>query len=242
MKKFFQVLRRTLHAGLLFLGFFVALATALQFTAVSQRVRAFLSEVPEPFSGPPTHILVMSGSRIGETGLARAFYAARVAARNPQAEILIAPSDDAPGPFAVGNVAEELRLRGVDARRIHALGPGCNTREQALHLADYVSRTPNASLRILIVTSPEHSRRTAACIRKVCSAQVAAFPHRRGRMNAARLAIRDGPGSLDAQDLALPDPGPFVHFRYVFWDNLNCSLNVVRELCAISYYRLRNWI
>ena len=214
MKKFFQVLQRTLHAGLLFLGFFAALATALQFTAVPQRVRAFLSEVPDPFSGPPPHILVMSGSRIGETGLARAFYAARVAARNPQAEILIAPSDDAPGPFAVGNVAEELRLRGVDARRIHALVPGCNTREQALHLADYVSRTPNASLRILIVTSPEHSRRTAACIRKVCS----------------------------AQDFALSDPGPFVHFRYVFWDNLNCSLNVVRELCAISYYRLRNWI
>ena len=73
MKKFFQVLQRTLHAGLLFLGFFAALATALQFTAVPQRVRAFLSEVPDPFSGPPPHILVMSGSRIGETGLARLF-------------------------------------------------------------------------------------------------------------------------------------------------------------------------
>ena len=181
----------------------------------------------------------MGGSGIpGESGLMRTFYAAEAARRNPEAGVLVAMPLDAAESESSRAYLDELRLRGVAAGRLQILPGGRNTREQALRLAEF-TRGESGSPRILIVTDPEHVRRTAACIRKAFTEQqravaLAALP-------AFPLSI-DDPLPWRAAELDAPGAGPALRLRYNVWANLGYTHDALREAAALLYYRLRGWI
>ena len=227
-------------------GICALLLAGAQFTNLPWRVYKHLFTLSAPCPGSPSHILVMGGSGIpGETGLMRTFYAAQAARRHPGAELLVAMPLDATASEASRAYVDELRLRGVDGARIHILDRGRNTREQALRLAEYLAAWTNPPARVLIVTSPEHVRRTAACIRKTCAAQIDALP-------AQPLSIEDplpwtaaeldAGGRATAIRAAVPDIGASLHLRYNLWANLRYTQESLREGAALLYYRLRGWI
>ena len=245
MKRSVRVLFRLAHAALVLAGCFALLATIGQFTNVPWRVYQRLSAIPDPCPGPPTHILVMGGSGIpGKSGLMRTFYAAQAAIRNPQADILIAMPLGAAQSAASQAYLDELRLRGVAGDRLRILDGGRNTREQALRLANYLADRPKPAC-LLLVTDPEHVCRSAACIRKVCGAGLAALPAYSISIEDPlpwRAADLDAPGPAPAARAAVPDVGASLRLRYNLWTNLGYTLDVLREATALLYYRLRGWI
>lgn len=250
MKPFFRRLGVLIRILLLASGGGALLYAALQFSPWPWRAYKHLSGLPGPDSGPPAAILLMGGSGIpGESGLMRTFYAAEAARRHPGAEVLVAMPLDAEHSESSRAYLDELRLRGVAADRLHMLSGGRNTREQALRLVEYTaSRT--GPPHILIVTDPEHVRRTAACLRKafaeqrrtVALAALPAFPLSIDDPLPWRAAELDAPGAGPAVRAAVPDIGGSLHLRYNVWANLGYTHDALREAAALLYYRLRGWI
>lgn len=239
--------------GVVFLaGVLAMLAGAAQFTNLPWRAYRRLAECPEPSSREPTHILVMGGSGIpGKSGLMRTFYGAQAAARHPDADVLVAMPLEADDSAASRAYLAELRLRGVLPERMRILPRGRNTREQALRLAEHLGKAA-ASSTVLVVSDPEHIRRTAASLRKAGIPHLAALP-------AHPLSIED-PLPWRAAELDLhscsapsadcpppprslvPDIGASMRLRYNLWANLGYTLEGLREYTAMAYYRLRGWL
>jgi uncharacterized SAM-binding protein YcdF (DUF218 family) len=97
----------------------------------------------------------------------------------------------------------------------------------------------------LIVTSPEHIRRTAASLRKAGIPHLAAFPtHPLSIDDPLPWKARelDAPGPAPAARPAVPDIGSSFLLRYNLWANIGYSFVSLREATAMAYYRLRGWI
>lgn len=245
MKAALRILLRVVRGILVCFGILALLFTALQFSPYPWRAYKHLWAVPAPSTESPTHILVMGGSGIpGESGLMRTFYAAEAARQNPDADMLIAmPLGAAESPASKAYL-DELRLRGISTNRVRILEGGRNTREQAIRLAEVLADETNATC-VLIVTSPEHTRRTAAAIRKTCDTPVRAFP-------AFPISLEDPlPWSVEELDppesgpvsrTVIPDIGSSLRLRYNLWTNLRYTDEALREYTALLYYRLRGWI
>ncbi|MGD9782035.1 MAG: YdcF family protein [Kiritimatiellia bacterium] len=250
MKAVFRFFFRLVRAALAALGLLILLAAAAQFTNLPWHAYKSFSHVPGAIREAPTHVLVMGGSGIpGESGLSRTFFGAEAARRHPQAEVLIALPLGTNESYASRAYVDELRLRGVPAKRLRLLAGGRNTREQALRLAEALAGEARPPL-VLVVTDPNHVRRTAACIRKAFADRNAAV--RLDALPAFQLSIED-PLECLAQELdakapaaaprgALPDAGFSLRFRYDVWNNLGYTQAVLRETTALLYYRLRGWI
>lgn len=250
MKAVFRWVWRAARGALALGGAAALLFAATLFTHLPWRAYRALSRVPAPAAGAPTHVLVMGGSGIpGESGLCRTFYGAEAARLHRRAQVLIALPLGTNESFASRAYFDELRRRGVAARRIRVLAGGRNTREQALRLVETLAAATNAA-HVLIVTDPYHVRRTAACIRKAAAEQ--AFKMRLSALPVFQLSIDDplafraedldGPGPVAAARAAVPDVGSALRLRYDVWNNLGYVVDVLREITALTYYRLRGWI
>jgi len=246
MKAFLRILFRVIRIALISVGLFALFFIAIQFTPLPWRAYKGLWDVPSSSTKPPTHILVMGGSGIpGESGLMRTFYAAQAAREHPNADLFIAMPLGAADSPASQAYRDEIQLRGISAERVHILEGGRNTREQALRLAELLAKETHATC-VLIVTSPEHTRRTAAAIRKTCDVPLRAFP-------AFPISLEDplpwSATELDTPEptsttalIAVPDIGSSMRLRYTLWANLRYTHEAFREYAALFYYRLRGWI
>jgi len=245
MEKLFRILLRVTRIILMTMGGLALLFIAVQFSPLPWRIYKGLWEVPAPSTESPTHILVMGGSGIpGESGLMRTFYAAEAARQNPDADLFIAMPLGATDSPASQAYRDEIEWRGISGKRIHILEGGRNTREQAIRLAELLAKETNGTC-VLIVTSPEHTRRTAAAIRKTCEVPLRAFP-------AFPISLEDplpwAAAELDAPEPApvartlIPDIGSSMSLRYSLWANLRYTHEALREYTALFYYRLRGWI
>ena len=249
MKRALHILLRTVRLSLQTAGVLALIALLLQFTPLPWRAYKWLSQCPDPSAREPTHILVMGGSGIpGKSGLMRTHYGAEAAALHPGAQLLVAMPLGADESAASRVYLDELALRGVPTNRMSVLPQGRNTREQALRLAAHLgNQAPHAT--VLIISCPEHIRRTAAALRKTGVNNLAGLP-------AFALSIEDPlpwraaelkklpadstPAPAPAQ--RLPEVGHNMILRYNLWNNLYYTLDSLREAAALAYYRLNNWI
>ena len=250
MKTVIRFLGRAVRSALALGGLAGLLFAAALFTNLPWRAYRALARMPPPAAGEPSHVLVMGGSGIpGESGLCRTFFGAEAARRHRQAQVLIALPLATNESFASRAYFDELRLRGVAARRIRVLAGGRNTREQALRLIETLASATNVA-HVLIVTDSYHVRRTAACIRKAAAARgldvhLSALPVFQLSIDdplAFRAEELDAPGPAPAARAALPDVGAALRFRYDVWNNLGYVVDILREWTALAYYRLRGWI
>ncbi len=250
MKAILRVFWRAARAALALAGLAALLFAATLFTNLPWRAYRALARVPAAADGAPSHILVMGGSGIpGESGLCRTFYGAEAARRHPHAQVLLALPLGTNESFASRAYFDELRRRGVPARRLRVLAGGRNTREQALRLAETLASAPRPA-QVLIVTDPYHVRRTAACVRKAAAERrldirLDALPVFQLSIDdplVFRAAELDGPGPAPAARAAAPDVGGAVRLRYDVWNNLGYVVDVLREAAALIYYRSRGWI
>lgn len=220
------------------LGWFALVFLILAMTPVPWRVLGWLGSDPRPLQGPPDAIVMLGGGGIpSESGLMRAYETARIAALHPKAQVILAmPHEPDEKPGVPGSVARELILRGVSASRLRQEGEGRHTREQATKLLAMLG-DKGADLTVLVVTSPEHLRRSLLTFRK------AGFRHAHGAgvfSESIEADLRVPPGGEGRK--WVPSVGGSLLLRYRIWDNLELQVRILRELTALLYYQAKGWI
>ncbi len=208
----------------------------LCFTPLPSAVYNWMGTDPGRLPSEPDYIVVLGGGGIpSESGLMRTYYAAQEAHQYPDANLVVAMPDDGHSPE---KMEAEIVMRGIAADRILFEESGRNTREQALNTAKLIDADPRTAL-VLIVTSPEHLKRALMTFRK------AGFGHVAGTAAFSTEVESDlayDGRALGGPDLPISDAGKNLTLRYEFWDHLGKEISLIREFCALAYYRMMGWI
>ena len=177
------------------------------------------------------HLVMMFGGAgmPSEDNLMRLYHTAALARHFDVPVLLVHPEDS----LCQAEMTRLLRQGGIDS--ILYMTEGANTRSQAVELMNAYPKLSDKEL--IVVTSPEHVRRTVKCLNKV------GFTNVIGK--AAYPATVDFDLSLKKQKLggnkAIPSVES-VKMRYTFFNYLKLEITCVREYLALGYYRIKGWI
>lgn len=212
----------------------------LSFTSLPFWTYYWLGTSESKITEKPDYIILLGGGGMpSESNLMRAYYTFQAAQQSPESKIIISiPGDTTDTKSAVSLVARELIQKGIDRKRILFESVGTNTRMEGLCIEKIVG-DGKISKSFLIVTSPEHMRRSVKVFRKIGFKRLNAFPAFERALEAS-LIFRDS--ELGGRKILAPEIGGSVTVRYQFWNHLKYEILVGRELTALAYYKLRGWI
>lgn len=178
----------------------------------------------------PQHIVMFGGAGMpSEDNLMRLYHTAALARHFDIPVILVHPKD------SLCQTEMTRLLHQGNVYDILYMTEGSNTRSQALSLM--TSYPELVDEQIIVVTSPEHVRRTVKCLNKV------GFTNIYGK--AAYPATVDFDLSLDKKQLGGNEIVPSVEsvkMRYTFFNYLKLEITCLREYCALAYYKVKGWI
>lgn len=227
-----KYLKKAARWLLLLCGITAIVMIALAFTDVPYYAYHQLGTHCKPLKEKPEVIVVLGGSGMPSAdGLIRTYYAAKAALKFPQAEVIIAhPYDnDSLSTRQLDLMAHELIIRGVDSLRITYEPNGTSTHSQTLHISEMLQEQRASS--VLVITSPEHM------FRSIRSLQKAGLP------NVGGLSSFEKPISEKVlKGKTKKGEKVVLAWRYNFWSYLRYEILVLREYCAIVYYKLNGWI
>ena len=185
---------------------------------------------------PDVIIQLGGGGMPSESNLMRSWYTAKTASKFPNCDVIIAmPGDIEDSLSTPVKMKKELILRGVIPSNISYENKGTNTRAQALNCYQLL----NDSTSILLITSPEHMRRSVLCFIKAGFKKVNALP---AFENASEADLTFEGDKLGGNGMPIPDVGKSITLRYQVWNHLKYEIILLREYTAIAYYKLRGWI
>ncbi|WP_340112860.1 YdcF family protein [Maribellus mangrovi] len=228
---------RLLRNFFVIVGMFFTICVLIAFTTWPYWGYHWLGTSKSELQWKPKYIVLMGGGGMpSQSNLMRSWHTANAYQSFPDSKIIIAmPGDAADSRSTPRKMEEELILRGIDPSSIILETKGTNTRSQALNCAGLVNyKTP-----ILLVTSPEHMRRAVLCFQKVGFEKVNALP---AFENAAEADFTFHDDELGGNTVLVPDVGKSMNMRYQVWNHLKYEILFVREMLALSYYKLRGWI
>ena len=187
----------------------------------------------------PDCIVLLGGSGMpSESNLIRSYYAAKTAEEYPAVPLIIVlPGDTSDTSSAVFQLTGEMILRGTGAERILYEAEGLNTRAQALNVFALLSDSAKKS-KIVIVTSPEHMRRSMLCFKKAGFEDIGGCPAFEYANESDLTAFKDDLGGNGL----IPGVNKSISLRYRFWIHLKYEVMIIREYFALAYYRLKGWI
>ncbi len=219
-------------AGVFFIAALVMAFTTLPFWGIH-----WLGTSKSELNSTPETIVLLGGSGMpSESNLMRSWFAAKAAQSFPNARILIAmPGDTTDNRSTPQLMKAELALRGIDTGRVLFENQGTNTRAQALHCAAILDHT----VPLLLVTSPEHTRRAVLCFYKAGFETVYALP---AFENATEADLTYEDEELGGRKTIAPDVGQSISMRYQVWNHLKYEIIFAREMVALLYYKIRGWI
>lgn len=216
------------------LGFFFFVLIVLSFTDVPYIAYHRLGTSSDTLSVKPDAIVILGGSGMpSPDGLIRTFYAAEAAERYKDTKIIIAlPYNEKDSLHQLNLMAHELIVKGIDSLRIKYEPLGFNTRSQAVHIATMCGdNIKEASL--LLITSPEHMYRAIRTFKKAGFTHVGGLPAFETPVDEERVKDKEKSPDARVKNLSL---------RYNVWSYLHYELLVLREYCAVSYYKIKGWI
>jgi len=212
------------------LGVVAFLLVALAFTDLPYYAYHNLGTRCEPLDENPEIIVVLGGSGMpSPDGLIRTYYAADAALKHEDARIIIAhPKEEDSSTYQLDLMAHELIIRGVDSTRISYEPNGFNTHSQAVNVAQLLEKQLHS--RVLVITTPEHMFRAIRSFQKA------------GLKNVGGLPSFENP--IDEEELLdeKTEREIGLSWRYNIWSYLRYEILVLREYCAITYYKLKGWI
>lgn len=231
-KIFFR--RLFIVSGIIFL-----LLIVLAFTSGPFWLYYHLGTKNTEFNFKPECIVLLGGSGMpSESNLIRAYYASETAAMNPVIPVIVAlPGDITDSTSAVYQLAEEIEKRGVDSKRILFEPEGLNTRAQALNIYHLLSDSAEYT-GLVIVTSPEHMRRSLLSFRKAGFKFIGGCPAFEYAIESDITANKENLGG----NRFVPDVNKSISLRYRFWTHLKYEVLIMREYFALAYYKLKGWI
>lgn len=233
-KKFSVIFKKSSSWFFIVLGIVFFLLLVLSFTSIPYYAYRNLSMESQTLRSAPDVIVVLGGSGMpSPDGLIRTYCAAEHALVFKQAKIIIAfPYSAGDSLFQLKLMAHELILRGIDSSRISFEPIGFNTHSQAENIALLLQKKI-ATIQLLIVSSPEHLYRAVKSFEKVGFKKTGAAPAFDIPVDEERIKDKEQSKDTRIKNLAL---------RYNLWSYLNYELLVIREYCAIGYYKLKGWI
>ena len=214
------------------LGLLFFLMLALAFTSVPFYLYFNLGQSPnkEAEFAQPQRIVMFGGAGMpSEDNLMRLYHTAALARHFDIPVTLVHPKDS----LCQTEMTRLLNQDGI--RDIEYMTSGTNTRSQCIELMEQYPQLADQNL--LVVTSPEHVKRTIKCLNKV------GFTNVYGK--AAYPATVDFDLSLKDQKLGGNKAIPSVEsikMRYTFFNYLKLEIACLREYCALAYYRIIGWI
>lgn len=227
-----KLLARFIKITFFTLGILFALMLILAFTSAPFYWYFNLGQNPDKETqlNHPQRVVMFGGAGMpSEDNLMRLYHTAALARHFDVPVILVHPEDSL-------CQAEMTRLLHQDkVNDILYMTEGSNTRSQALELMAAYPELANEQM--LVVTSPEHVRRTVKCLKK------AGFTNICGK--AAYPATVDFDLSLDKKKLGGNEIVPSVEsvkMRYTFFNYLKLEITCLREYCALAYYKVKGWI
>jgi len=231
---FFLRLLRNLFAVI---GIFFSICIVLALTSQPFWAYHWLGTSKSELKWAPHKIVLLGGGGMpSQSALMRSWYVDQAAKSFPDAGIIIAMPGDLSDSLSTPRLMkEELVVRGIDPEKIQFENRGTNTRSQALNCQGLVKmQSP-----ILLVTSPEHMRRSVLCFQKVGFEKVNALP---AFENAVEADLSFDDDQLGGKKTIVPDVGDNINIRYQFWNHLKYEILIAREVIALSYYKVRGWI
>lgn len=179
----------------------------------------------------PQHVIMMGGAGMPSAGnLMRLYHTSKIATFFDCPVTIIHPYDS----LCHAKMDEFLVNQGV-IREIFHDTIGTNTRSQVLGLAE--NHPEMLSMKILVVTSPEHLKRTIKCFNKVGFQEVRGVAAREGTVDF-NLSLENL--SLKGNKI-IPNIGN-TKMRYTFWNYLKLEIDTYREYFALLYYKMKGWI
>ena len=236
--RLFRAVRWLVRLVVLAFGWCALVLTILALTPVPWKIYNALGDDGSKLKNAPDFIVVMGGGGIpSESGLMRTFAGADAARTFPKARVVIAmPGDEASTNSTVGKMREELVMRGVAKQRILFEDKGRHTHEQAVNCFKMLHAAEHQPA-VLIVTSPEHVRRSLLSFRK------AGFTNAAGSAADAEALEVDLRFTTDElKNKPVPDVGQSLLIRYTFWNSVLVEGKVIHEFAALAYYKLLGWI
>jgi len=228
---------RKLLAGL---GILFLVVLILSFTSLPYWGYYWLGTSKSKISGTPEYIVLLGGGGMpSESSLMRAFFVHLAAVESPKSKIIISiPGNVADTASTARRVAAELILKGISPERILYEQTATNTRSEAIQLQNF-NQEKLTDKAILLVTSPEHMRRSVLVFRKAGFTKVNALPTFENAIEADLFFDDD---QLGGRKTIVPDIGNHTSVRYQFWNHLKYEILIAREMAALAYYKLRGWI
>lgn len=215
-------------------GLILVLAVILSFTDVPYFAYYQLGTKGHNLSKKPDYIVLLGGGGMPcPEGFMRIYYAAEFAHQYPDAAIIVAMPvvDSAVGENSASQkFLKELILRGVDSTRISLETRGVNTFQQIQNICFSLCSVSH-TVGISVVTSPEHMYRSILCFNKLGYKNVGG--------NAAFENVESEQTFIDKKNKEVSSN---LSLRYNMWNYLKYELIVVREYCALGYYKFRGWI
>ena len=191
------------------------------------------------FRFSPDCIVLLGGSGMpSESNLIRSYYAAKIADEYTAIPLIIAlPGDTSDSSSAIVQLVDEILLRGVEAKRVLFESEGLNTRAQALNIYTFLSDSAKKT-KMVIITSPDHMRRSILCFRKAGFENIGGCPAFEYAIETDMTAIKDDLGG----NRFIPGVNKSISLRYRFWTHLKYEVLIIREYFALTYYKLKGWI
>ena len=214
------------------LGFVFAVMLVLAFTSAPFYMYYNLGKSPNQNDDLKTPQMVMMFGGAGmpsEDNLMRLYHTAALARHYDVPVLLIHPKDS----LCQAEMTRLLHQGGVD--RVAYMTSGSNTRSQCMELKE--THPQLIEKQLLVVTSPEHVKRTVKSLNKVGFSNVVGV--------AAYPATVDFDLSLKKQKLGGNNAVPSVEsvkMRYTFFNYLKLEITCIREYLALGYYRIKGWI
>lgn len=241
MKK--MLLRLLFATRILFytVSVFLILIVAFSFTTGPFWIYHWLGTSESNYNFKPDYIIIMGGAgHPSESSLMRSWYAAHFWQKYPLATVVITqPSAVCVRPELsdAWGIRGDLMTRGVDSTAILIEIKGRNTRQEAMEVKALV---PDATDKgCLIITAPEHMRRSVLTFRKMGFKYVGGEP----TFNASGPVDLDySDGQLGGNNVMLPEVGGSVQLRYQFWNHLRYQVICYRELAGLMWYKIKGWI
>ncbi|RIH64767.1 YdcF family protein [Mariniphaga sediminis] len=230
---FLRILRIFLVlSGIIFLTALLLAFTTLPFWGIH-----WLGTSKSGLKGEPATIILLGGGGMpSESNLMRSWHAGKAAKSFPGSKVVIAmPGNIADSLSTPLLMKKELMLRGTNPHQILFENEGTNTRSQALQCAKLL----DTSKSILLVTSPEHTRRAVLSFQKTGFKKVNALP---AFENATEADLSFKDDELGGRKTAVPDVGQSIQMRYQVWNHLKYEIIFAREMLALAYYKVRGWI
>lgn len=228
---------RLLRNILVLIGFFFLICVILALTSAPFWGYHWLGTSKSELKWQPETIVLLGGGGMpSQSNLMRSWYTAKAAKSFPDANIIIAmPGEISDSLSTPQLMKKELMLRGILPYKISFEPEATNTRAQALRCQG-ILKMQSA---ILLVTSPEHMRRSVLCFNKVGFDKVNALPCFE---NAAEADFSFRDDDLGGNTVFVPDVGQSINMRYQLWNHLKYEILIAREVVAMAYYKLRGWI